>query len=200
MINQELKTIERQARFEEWKQDVKQRKIVKALATGFPDYVPSPEEQMEAAHTKKFIGSLVEFIKGKISEEDYSLLYNFFVMHIKVTKLAEELKVNKSTISRRIKKLCRDIANLIENEYEDTDDLFTSKDNVPSVFGSVAPMMPYEYEMNRIGTKYRYRGKDRWHTKCKIPEYLKDSFGSKCRCPLCFDDYGCNNCTRRKHN
>ncbi len=195
-----LKQIERRERFEEWKQHAKQNRIVKALVATIPPYGASPQQILDREVYRKEVSKLMELVQKETGDDTYYLLYRRFVLHENLQAIADDLQVNRSTILRRIRKGQEICLRVGQDKYDDVLDLFTSKDQLPSHSGSSIPAFPFEFMMNKPSTPYKYRGQTRYHTKCRIPEYLQDSFKSTCKCSLCFNDYGCNTCKRRKDN
>lgn len=179
---------------------MKQRRTVKVLAERMPPSYPEPQAMLDARDKQRAIEALTARVQTIVGRDDFYILKLYYMLGKSMEDIGKEIGVDKSTVSRHISaaiELCR---TQVMGTYKDIMDLYTTKDQLPPTFGSAIPALPYEFAMNETSTPYKYRGETRYHTKCRVPEYLKNSFGSPCKCTMCFTDYGCSNCKRRKDN
>ena len=181
--------------------DIKQNKIAKKLAGNHPLYVESLEDMLEQKDRAKRIEALTDYLKEKMGDERYDVLYQKYGLLKTGTEIAEEQEVTPQNINKKIRNAKeRAFELLTENKEQELLDLNITLCQLPSFLCQV-PTLPFEMEMTIVTTSYMYDGKKHWHTKCEVPEYLENTFHDcETKCPLCFDKFGKSNCRRKKDN
>lgn len=181
--------------------DIKQNKLAKKIADNHPMYVESLEDMLERKDRAKRIEALADYIRDKIGDEWYNVLYERYGNEKSGSEIAEEQGVTPQNVNKKIRKAKeRAFELLTENKEQDLIDLNITLCQLPS-FRCQVPTLPFEMEMTIVTTPYMYGGKKHWHTQCEVPTYLKDTFHDcETKCPLCFDKFGKSNCRRKKDN
>ena len=181
--------------------DIKQNKLAKKLAGNHPLYVESLEDMLEQKDRTQRIEALMDYLKEKMGDERYDVLYQKYGLLKTGTEIAEEQEVTPQNINKKIRNAKeRAFELLTENKEQELLDLNITLCQLPSFLCQV-PTLPFEMEMTIVTTSYMYDGKKHWHTKCEVPEYLENTFHDcETKCPLCFDKFGKSNCRRKKDN
>ena len=181
--------------------DIKQNKLAKKLAGNHPLYVESLEDMLEREDRAKRLEVLVDYIRYKIGDEWYNVLYERYGNEKSGSDIAKEQGTTPQNVNKKIRKAKeRAFELLTENKGQDLIDLNITLCQLPSYLCQV-PTLPFEMEMTIVTTPYMYNGKKHWHTKCEVPEYLESTFHDcETKCPLCFDKFGKSTCRNKKVN
>ena len=181
--------------------DNKQQKLAKKLAENHPLYGVSLEDMLEERGRTKRIETLMDYLRGEIGDEWYDVLYEKYGERKSGSDIARERGTTPQNVNKKIKRAKRKAFYFLNRDKrQELAELNVTLCQLPSYLCQV-PTLPFEKEMTRVTTPYLYEGKTHWHTKCEVPEYLKNTFHDcDTKCPLCFDKFGVSTCRNKKIN
>ena len=147
------------------------------------------------------IEALMDYLRGEIGDEWYDVLYEKYGERKSGSDIARERGTTPQNVNKKIKRAKRKAFYLLNRDKrQELAELNVTLCQLPSYLCQ-APTLPFEKEMTRVTTPYLYEGKTHWHTKCEVPEYLKNTFHDcDTKCPLCFDKFGTSTCRNKKIN
>lgn len=143
-----------------------------------------------------------------ISQSEYEILVLWCVEGETQATIADKLGTYQKDVSRKIKAIQSKCQWFIEDNYEDTKELF---DCIAYMMITKIPKgkrkdagspkycicYPSEYLMKVSMTGKWYKGKYRLKNRCIVPEFLSECFGDNdTKCTLCWDDFGGTTCSR----
>lgn len=181
--------------------DNKQNKLAKKLADNHPLYGESLEDMLEGKDKTQRIEAIMDYLRGKIGDEWYDVLYAKYGERKSGSDIARERGTTPQNVNKKIKRAKRKAFYFLNRDKrQELAELNVTLCQLPSYLCQV-PTLPFEKEMTRVTTPYLYEGKTHWHTKCEVPEYLKNTFHDcDTKCPLCFDKFGISTCRNKKIN
>lgn len=181
--------------------DNKQNKIAKKLADNHPLYGESLEDMLEEKDKTRRIEAIMDYLRDKIGDEWYDILYEKYGERKSGSDIARERGTTPQNVNKKIKRAKRKAFYFLNRDKRhELAELNVTLCQLPSYLCQV-PTLPFEKEMTRVTTPYLYEGKTHWHTKCEVPEYLKNTFHDcDTKCPLCFDKFGTSTCRNKKIN
>lgn len=181
--------------------DNKQNKLAKKLADNHPLYGESLEDMLEGKDKTQRIEAIMDYLRGKIGDEWYDVLYAKYGERKSGSDIARERGTTPQNVNKKIKRAKRKALYFLNRDKrQELAELNVTLCQLPSYLCQV-PTLPFEKEMIRVTTPYLYEGKTHWHTKCEVPEYLKNTFHDcDTKCPLCFDKFGTSTCRNKKIN
>lgn len=181
--------------------DNKQQKLAKKLAGNHPLYGESLEDMLEEKDKSQRIEALMDYLRGKIGDEWYDVLYEKYGERKSGSDIARERGTTPQNVNKKIKRAKRKAFYFLNRDKrQELAELNVTLCQLPNYLCQV-PTLPFEKEMTRVTTPYLYEGKTHWHTKCEVPEYLKNTFHDcDTKCPLCFDKFGTSTCRNKKVN
>ena len=181
--------------------DAKQNKLAKKLADNRPLYGESLEDMLEGKDKTRRIEAIMDYLRGKIGEEWYDILYEKYGERKSGSDIARERGTTPQNVNKKIKRAKRKALYFLNRDKRhELAELNVTLCQLPNYLCQV-PTLPFEREMTRVTTPYLYEGKTHWHTKCEVPEYLKNTFHDcDTKCPLCFDKFGTSTCRNKKIN
>lgn len=181
--------------------DNKQQKLAKKLAGNHPLYGVSLEDMLEERDRTKRIETLLDYLRGKIGDEWYDVLYEKYGERKSGSDIAREQGTTPQNVNKKIKRAKRKAFYFLNRDKrQELTELNVTLCQLPNYLCQV-PTLPFEKEMTRVTTPYLYEGKTHWHTKCEVPEYLKNTFHDcDTKCPLCFDKFGVSTCRNKEIN
>lgn len=181
--------------------DNKQNKLAKKLADNHPLYGESLEDILEEKDKTRRIEAIMDYLRGKIGDEWYDVLYEKYGERKSGSDIARERGTTPQNANKKIKRAKRKALYFLNRDKRhELAELNVTLCQLSSYLCQV-PTLPFEKEMTRVTTPYLYEGKTHWHTKCEVPEYLKNTFHDcDTKCPLCFDKFGTSTCRNKKIN
>lgn len=190
----------RRRQFEEWKQDKRELEITKRISAECPAYAPSPDEVLDAEKRRMFLSSIFEYLEKQIKNDDLRIFYRYSVCQETIEDIMVEYHLTKRTAYRIISKTRKQLRKILKPKVKDLMDTSLVASQGKPYVGST-PSFQYEYERNRCGKKYRYKNSIKFHNKCMLPEYFKQSFHDNCtKCSLCTNNHGASTCSRKDFN
>lgn len=181
--------------------DNKQNKLAKKLADNHPLYGESLEDMLEGKDKTQRIEAIMDYLRGKIGDEWYDVLYAKYGERKSGSDIARERGTTPQNVNKKIKRAKRKALYFLNRDKrQELAELNVTLCQLPNYLCQI-PTLPFEKEMTRVTTPYLYEGKTHWHTKCEVPEYLKNTFHDcDTKCPLCFDKFGTSTCRNKKIN
>lgn len=181
--------------------DNKQNKLAKKLADNHPLYGESLEDMLDKKEKAQRIEEIMDYLRDKIGDEWYDVLYAKYGERKSGSDIARERGTTPQNVNKKIKRAKRKAFYFLNRDKrQELAELNVTLCQLPSYLCQV-PTLPFEKEMTRVTTPYLYEGKTHWHTKCEVPEYLKNAFHDcDIKCPLCFDKFGTSTCRNKKIN
>lgn len=189
------RSINRYESFDDWRQDVKQADIVKALSQPM-GYAISPEEELIQKETRNDIIKFVWEIGKYIGVNNFKNIWFYYVAGQTASFMAQKQHVSEWVIYHRIRHALRaatQAAQIVKGKMEHDDSKYPSNSNKIAI----RPVFPFESQMHVPIGEYKYNGNHLVRHTCKVPDYLKECFGDKnTRCGLCINDYGKTSCKK----
>lgn len=195
IANIDVSALERLYQFNDWYDQKMQRLTAQKLTEQKLDYMPSPEDILEAEERRKLAVKLCRIIEDKVGTRDMYLLYQFYVERRNAIELSKEFNIDRCSVYRKIRRIKKRALRALEDYMAVAREILPVDEWSTNIKGSNFPMFQYEFEMYRPTTPYKYKGKVHLHTKCQVINYLKQAFGdSETKCPICFTRTGTNQC------
>jgi predicted DNA-binding protein YlxM (UPF0122 family) len=168
----------------------------------------TPEEVLLEKERMEEIAALLQLIKGNLSEKQWDILWLYSVEGWTYEEIGIKYGIKRAAICRYIRRITEKLNKLVNNSGANptiSEELFREPQSKLEAHSPETAGYPYEIMQNCSMTgewKSCGRNGKRWVSKvtCRIPEYLKESFGSPVACGLCTDDWGNDKCEHKEDN
>lgn len=201
-----LQSYKRSSSFDDWKQSAKQQKIIQKLSQfRLDNVVDSPEDLLIKREENLEMIKIVVLLKDSIGEIPLRYIVERYVYQKKIKDIAIKYGHERKSVGRTIRKATRKaleiLKELSDNGKIDLDIFKQPKKLYDAKVPSVKVDYPSDSAIHSFDRYYKYNGMVKYKTKCKLPEYLNESFSDdNSVCSLCFTQLGTNNCTRKEAN